>query len=244
MSSPGSKLGGRPWRSAVLALWAAAMACILSCAAPGGFNRFGPDVPLVMDVAVWLAGGAQSRITPLIRQEAEALIEGSRRRRLGRALQYVWDNFEYDRSLNAAQFSRTAEQLFIDRKLGGCSDFALAELTMIRALGIPARLVVTVNVDWIKLYRTNPLALPEGHSFIEAFLENDWNLVDSTYRRIYKGYKIEAKSYPHNEFFIARGRDFWELGITSTAKARAMLTRAAESFHDDFFEPGYKFREY
>jgi len=84
---------------------------------------------------------------------------------------------------------------------------------LFRALGIPARLVITANAQWMAEYRDNPLVMPRGHVFIEAFLEDRWYLVDSTYRLLFKNYRPANPYYPRGEFFFDRCQDFWEIEI-------------------------------
>ncbi len=92
---------------------------------------------------MWLEGGAQSTVTPRIVEEAKGISGKNRRERLFRAMVHVWRSFSYDGWLNAEAFHRTADELFESRILGGCSDFALVEIALFRALGIPSRMVVT-----------------------------------------------------------------------------------------------------
>ncbi|MBW2170285.1 MAG: transglutaminase domain-containing protein, partial [Deltaproteobacteria bacterium] len=131
---------------------------------PFNFGRF-DDSPLPEDVIFWLEGEGQSAITPRIEAEARKITGKNRRERLFKAMRHVWQYFSYDRWFKTRAFMRTADELYESRVLGGCSDYALAEITMFRALGIPARMVVTANVDWIYQYLRNDLTMTEGHSF-------------------------------------------------------------------------------
>ena len=110
------------------------------------FSKF-QDSPIPHDVTPFLNSGSQTRLTPQIKAIASQLAAKTRRERLYNAVQYIWTNMRYDRWLNSQMFTRTADQLFQDKVLGGCSDFALAEVTLFRALEIPAKLVITANVD-------------------------------------------------------------------------------------------------
>ncbi|MBU2548862.1 MAG: hypothetical protein KKB20_10650 [Proteobacteria bacterium] len=197
------------------------------------------DLALTPEVAEWLKPGPQSIITPAIREVAGSLSHGSRRERLYQGLGYIWTCFKYDAWLNDRQFTRTADELFQSRTLGGCSEFALAELAILRALDIPTRLVVTANAAWMERSRENDLGIPAGHSFLEVFLEREWYLVDSTWRWIYPGYDPESSHYPHGETFLARGRDFWDLGLRNVEQANDMLLKKAKDYTGGFREPGY-----
>lgn len=173
----------------------------------------GADKPLPDNVAVWLREGDQSRITEQIRRESLLVKGQTRRERLFRGMEHLWKRFRYDRLLNEKMLTKTADQLFSENILGGCTDFALIETTFFRSLDIPARLILTVNTEWIKAYRENMFSMPEGHAFIEVYLEDRWYLVDSTFRLFYSEYEPERTCYPRGEFFCKKGVDFWEMGV-------------------------------
>jgi hypothetical protein len=205
---------------------------------PFDFGRFN-DSPLPEDVLVWLKGGGQSTVTPRIEAEAKKISGKTRRERLFKAMRYMWQYFTYDRWFKTQAFMRTADELYESRVLGGCSDYALAQITLFRAVGIPARMVVTANVDWIYQYLKNPLTMTEGHSFIEVFLEDRWYLVDSTYRYFFSEYDPGLPSYPHGEYFCKRGIDFWDIGIKSLEDMDRILRGLALNYRGHFEEPAY-----
>ena len=82
--------------------------------------------------------------------------------------------------------------------------------------------------------------MSEGHSFIEVFLEDRWYLVDSTYRWIFSNYEPDSLFYPHGEYFVGRGRDFWDMGITEVDKLNNVLRDLAEKYRGEFIEPQYQ----
>ncbi len=205
---------------------------------PFDFGRFN-DSPLPEDVLVWLKGGGQSTVTPRIEAEAKKISGKTRRERLFKAMRYMWQYFTYDRWFKTQAFMRTADELYESRVLGGCSDYALAQITLFRAVRIPARMVVTANVDWIYQYLKNPLTMTEGHSFIEVFLEDRWYLVDSTYRYFFSEYDPGLPSYPHGEYFCKRGIDFWDIGIKSLEDMDRILRGLALNYRGHFEEPAY-----
>ena len=217
---------------------------ISGCAyCPGGrypfdFNKF-HDTPLTPDVSAWLMGGEQGRITPRIRAMAAEIRGRNRRERLYKAMRKIWQVFTYDGWLNEVKFSRTADELYKSRVLGGCSDFALVEITLFRAVGIPARMILTANVDWMAKRKKDELVPVEGHSFIEVFLEDRWYLVDSTYRWLYSAYDPERSGFPHGEIFCMRGRDFWDMGLRNTRHLQKLLGAFALAYKGDYHEPRY-----
>lgn len=198
------------------------------------------DGPIPPDVAQWLKSGSQTRVTPPIQAVATKLSAETRRERLYNAVQYVWSQMHYDRWLNSQMFTRTADELFREKVLGGCSDFALAEVALFRALDIPSRLVVTANVDWMLRYQKDPLFLTTGHVFIEVFLEDKWFLVDSTYRFLFSDYDLKRKSYPRREYLCVKGTDYWEMGFTEVALFIEKAGVLARGFQEvRYRDPGY-----
>ena len=198
------------------------------------------DSSITKDISRWLEGGAQSKITDSIKEVAVKISGRNRRERLYKSMDYIWKNFSYDIWLNSLAFTQTAENLFESKKLGGCSDFALVQITLFRAVGIPSRMIITANVDWMVNSRSNILAMSEGHSFIEVFLEDNWHLVDTTYRWLFSGYNLNNKSYPHGEYFCKRGIDFWDMGIRNSFDSDNILKDLASNYNDDYKIPLYE----
>ncbi|MBF0513502.1 MAG: tetratricopeptide repeat protein, partial [Desulfovibrionaceae bacterium] len=157
--------------------------------------------------------------------------------RICRAMRYVGENLAYDPDGNREQFTKTAAGLFQSKILGGCSDFALAEMALFRAMGFPARLALTANVKWIKLWRENSLAVGNGHSFVEVFLDGRWRLADPTSFVLYDGYDPAQKNLPSGEIAMARGQDFASLGIASVDQANALLRQTAATYAGDYRDP-------
>lgn len=198
------------------------------------------DGPLPPEAALWLAPGGQSGITPGIAAEAALITGQTRRERLFKGMAYVWRRFAYDRGFNDKMFSRDSNELFTSNVLGGCSDFALAEAVFFRALGIPARLVITANIDWIEAYRFNEFSMTTGHTFVEVFLEDRWHLLDSTFRFLHSGYDPSSPFYPRKEFFCGRGADFWGLGIRDVDQLNVVMKECIRKYADGSYrEPVY-----
>lgn len=206
---------------------------------PPDFSRY-QDGPLLPEVSVWLVEGPQTRLTPGIIAVSDQIRGVNRRERLFKAVDYVWANFKYDNWLNDKAFTRSAGELFDTRLLGGCSDFALAQVTLFRAVGVPARLALTANTEWMSDFKENDLLITTGHVFIEAYLEDRWHLVDSTYRLLFEGYKPGGRNFPRNEYLFGRGKDFWSLGITDVAGLDRAYHPMARTFdRKSYVNPGY-----
>ncbi|MFC1859892.1 transglutaminase family protein [Thermodesulfobacteriota bacterium] len=203
------------------------------------FSQF-QDRPLTDEVSEWLKPGKQSAVTPVIADAAARISGMNRRERLYKAVEYFGKNFKYDNWYNDKAFSRTADMLFQNRLLGGCSDYALVQMTLFRALGIPARLVITANVDWMLAYQANDLLIFKGHVFVEVFLEDRWFLVDSVYLLLFNDYNPLLPCYPRREYFFARCRDYWDIGITDISKLNNILKQKTLGFNEELYtDPQY-----
>lgn len=151
------------------------------------------------------------------------------------AMRAVAENLAYDPAGNPDQFSHVAEKLFTDKTLGGCSEFALAQLAMLRAMGYPARLVLTMNAKWIVRYRENPLAVPNGHALVEVFVQGRWILADPTGFVLYE--RCPGPFLPGNEIVLSRALDFWDAGMTDVESANAILRAGALAMKGEYAKP-------
>ena len=179
-------------------------------------------------------------MTPGIISVSDQIRGANRRERMYKAVDYVWANFKYDNWLNDKAFARSADELFETRVLGGCSDFALAQVTLFRAVGVPARMILTANTEWMAEFKENDLLITTGHVFIEAYLEDRWHLIDSTYRLMFEGYNPRLRSFPRKEYLFKRAKDYWSLGITDVASLDQVYQPMALMFDlAAYSDPGY-----
>jgi len=151
-------------------------------------------------------------------------------------MQAVAENLAYDPAGNQDQFNRVAEDLFRDKTLGSCSEFALAQLAVLRAMGYPARLVLTMNSKWIARYQENPLAVPNGHGLIEVFVHDRWYLADPTDFILYEN--CPGPCLPGNEIALTRVLDFWDASITDVDSANDFLRAHANRNTINYVKPG------
>ncbi len=187
-----------------------------------------------------LTCGKQCQISPAIADVARSIRDNDNIRTLQDAMRYVGENFVYDSWYNNDQFSQTAAALFEKKILGGCSDYALAELALFRALGIPARLVLTVDVDWIERYRRDGISIPIGHTFIEVVINREWILVDPTFFVVYQGYDPDDRWFPKRQMFLARTLDFWSIGLRSTEDYYGLHLQSARFNTSAYRDPQYR----
>lgn len=200
----------------------------------------GPDQTLPTEVLPWLEQGPQSNFSDMLEDTGLELQGLTRRQRLYRITDYFWDNFSYDTWQRDHIFRRTSAQIYAERKLGDCSDYALLNATLFRAAGIPSRLVLTANIKWLKMLDDHPLAMTTGHVFIEVFLEDEWHLADIPYRKLFSGYDPENSNYPRGEVFSIRGLDYWSLDIRSADDLINLYSRLIVHLDpDDYQKPRY-----
>jgi transglutaminase-like putative cysteine protease len=83
-------------------------------------------------------------------------------------LDWIARNVDYVHGVSGPE--TTAERTFVDRA-GVCRDFTHLGITLVRALGIPARAVSAYALD---------LEPPDFHAIFEVYLEESWWLIDPT----------------------------------------------------------------
>ena len=216
-----------------------ALACLLFSGCAGLNPKQKAAAPLTPDVAVWLLAGEQTKPNAAIYAEARAIPWASGTRLIYQVLRHMRKHFTFNGSYNGAMFTRSCNELFENRMLGGCSDYALVELMLLRALHIPARVVITANLDWIERYKEDGLSMTTGHTFIEAFIDGKWYLVDPTYFELYDEYDLNNPFYPRKQVFCMRGRDFWDMGIRDIEDLDCIMRKLALEFDGSFVEPRY-----
>lgn len=213
----------------------------LGCASNGGRTASKPQFasPLLEPpVAGQYLVSPQTPPSPKVERIARSLAGTNDVERLLSAMRYVGEHLAYDPAENPNQFDHTAPQVFERKTLGACSEFALATLALCRAMGYPARLVVTMNAKWVKRHRDNSLSIPYGHCFVEAWAGGRWVLLDSTAFEVYDCGGRAIPYLPGNEIYILRAADLWDAGMTDIERANDILRRAADAFQGVYVKPG------
>jgi len=210
---------------------------------PADFSVF-HDQPLSPKETYWLKEGPQSLIDNKMARAVQTATGASRPERLYQILDFFRDHFTYDEWVNEQIFKRTAAEIFKDGTLGGCSDYALVQATLFKIVGIPSRLLLTANVDWLKKYRHNPLAIATGHVFVEVYLENAWHLVDGPYWQLFSNIQPTEIYYPHRGLFCTRGVDYWSLNLRSVKQLPMFLAKCSiSSATEEYKLPDYMVSE-
>jgi hypothetical protein len=217
--------------------------CLLACLLLWGCAGLNPGQKaatlLPPDAAVWLEPGEQTKPSAAIYDEARSIPRASGTMVVYHVLRHMRKNFSYNRSYSGAMFTRPCTELFERRVLGGCSDYALVELMLLRVMGVPARLVITANLDWIQRYKKDSISMTTGHTYIEAFIGGKWYLVDPTYFELYDDFDLNNSWYPRKQVFCMRGRDFWEMGIRDIEDLDRIMRKLALEFDETYAEPRY-----
>lgn len=106
---------------------------------------------------------------------------------------YAWRNFD----------DVTREGCF-----GGCADQAIVCGVLLKAVGIPAVWVKTMDVAWIWDFKNGrPFQSWSGHVFLEVYIDRKWQLLDAGAGVLYGDYHPEARILPGNRFAYDKGND-------------------------------------
>ncbi|MDD4761910.1 MAG: transglutaminase-like domain-containing protein [Candidatus Pacebacteria bacterium] len=153
----------------------------------------------------FLNSGEQTKISENISAVA-AEIEGVGLSAIMKILAWIHKNIKLDEKPDFKKENfrkRTAEEIINSRRATGCTDYALAFLTIARAKGIPTKYVETINADWLSNPDFNALA---GHVFVEVFFDGEWFIVDPQGACLKAWYGKRFKK-------IGEGLDSWDLEI-------------------------------
>ena len=111
---------------------------------------------------------------------------------------------------------RTFDQMLIDGLQGGCAHYSVVFGALARACGIPTVWVKTLDVDWIRDFRTKGTEGSwNGHVFLEIFIHDRWMLLDDTQLVLYENYDTKARILPGNRYAYDKGGDPFELILSA-----------------------------
>jgi len=98
---------------------------------------------------------------------------------------------------------RTADEIIRSGFATGCSDFSLVFVALVRARGIPAKYVETIEIEWLENGGESSI---RGHVFAEIYFDGELFIVDP------QGALIRAW-YGKRYVVYAVGLDSWDIGI-------------------------------
>ena len=121
----------------------------------------------------------------LVRLAKSMAGEGSERERANRLVRQLQKNYSYALRLakdgRNRQESSPLDRFLFARKTGTCEHFSSALTLMLRAVGIPARLVTGfLGADWNDIGGFYSVRKRYAHSWTEVFLDGRWQTLDAT----------------------------------------------------------------
>lgn len=202
----------------------------------------------------YIAQGEQTRLTN------KAVVEALSQKEQGLAhlgKVYFWiKNYFTPYSAGGSSIGvATVDQLMNEKRLGGCHDWGLVFISLVRELGYPAVLVDTASIGWMKQTQAGQKGPYVGHVFVEVYLEGKWVLVDSTNNwYVESGYdpanpviplkgKIAGSNEENAGFYVMRkGVDTRGYGIHSNAELMKLMEDTAKQVKvESLTYPEYNF---
>lgn len=156
------------------------------------------------DAKTYLEAGEQTEITPEI-ENLTSKVQGTTVEKARQLLEGMEKNSE-SREFNEEEFmKRTGNEIIESKYYTGCTDFALAFITLARATGIPAMYVETISKEWLER-GGNPYG---GHVYAKIYdlEEKKWIWVDPMQR------EIGSSPDKRGRVILAEGKDAWDIGI-------------------------------
>ena len=148
-----------------------------------------------------------------IRQLAAPLRADSAEKTFDRIGRWITKTLKYD--ANAAYEYRDVDAACKAKVYGGCADHAIVFTALARACGIPAVFVKTMDVDWIREFRTTGTCkVWSGHVFLEVFVNGKWRLLDASAMQLYDDYTPTIRILPGNRYAYDKGSDPRELVLS------------------------------
>jgi len=105
---------------------------------------------------------------------------------------------------------RTADQTIQDKLLTGCTDYALVFIALMRAKGIPAKYIETIERGWLESQETGVF---KGHVISEVSIKGKWYLVDPSTGEL-------LDYFPKYLVIYDIGLDTLDIGLTSSETLR------------------------
>ncbi|MFO8063716.1 MAG: transglutaminase domain-containing protein [Spirochaetia bacterium] len=140
-------------------------------------------------------------------------------------------------------FEVSAAQILTTPVTGGCTTFATAFATLARAKGIPAVVVDSARLKWIK-EGSRIDTMVYGHFWVEVYIEDEWHLVDSTAGVLYENYDRSNWFLPEGRYsgyrYVAFSKSLSVIDTGATEESHNLLQRVAFVKKDvDYIDPDY-----
>ena len=172
---------------------------------------------------------------------------------LGKIYFWVKSNFETWSAGGSTIGAVTVDQLFAERKLGGCHDWGLVYACIARELGYPAVMADTMGIAWALSFRAGQAGGYVGHVFVEVFVKGKWVLVDSTngwfvaddYDPTNPVIPLKTDAEKDGNFVMRKGVDTWGYGIHSNAELLQLMENSARGLRLEKLKvPSYNFQRF
>ena len=196
----------------------------------------------------YLAQGGQSRISnpsvvDALRRNAQSLAH------LGEIYFWIQRGFKTWSAGGSTIGLVTTDQLFSERRLGGCHDWGLVYASIARELGYPAVMIDTLSITWAKQFLSGQKGSYVGHVLVEVYVGGKWVLVDST-----NNWYVENDYDPTNPviplkgniagsneenvgFYVMRkSADTWGYGIHGNNELTRMMEETARLLKPETFQ--------
>jgi len=196
--------------------------------------------PSYDNLELFLQEDEQTRITEQVKAIASLVNDKRDVSTLAEIFAAVYAAAPYKRDPCVPRFTITASQVLTQGFSTGCTNYAIAFAAVARAKGIPAIVVDGADDEWIKGGAS--LEYVCGHFFVEVFVENKWQLLDSTSGELYPDYDTKNWCLPGKKIAFAKALSVIDMGVNEST--HNLLQRAA--FLKDkiiYRDPGYVVRD-
>lgn len=136
-------------------------------------------------------------------------------------------NYTYDQRESVHAAARSADELVRGRILGDCTDYAVVGAALLRSAGVPARMVLATDANWIHAFARDPSVAPEGHAMLEVVGDQGRQWVNPSWGRIHEA--DETGGLPEGYVWSSAGQDCWDMGIRNVDDLRQMLLETARN---------------
>ena len=103
---------------------------------------------------------------------------------------------------------RNYDDVIREKAYGGCADQGIVCGVLLKAAGIPAVWVKTMDVNWIWDFKKGrPFHSWSGHVFVEVWVDQKWMLLNPGGKLLYQEYNPRARILPGNRFAYDKGND-------------------------------------
>lgn len=150
----------------------------------------------------YLQSGKQTIITPDILEVANLFTKETIQEKITEVLQFLRTLKYNPENKNNVFRKRTASEIITSKYVTGCTDDALVFISIIRALGIQAKYIETLDLSWLSK-GGYPIT---GHVYVGVYINNKWQIVDPSSRK-------ECVDIQKDDRVITgEGLDSWDIG--------------------------------